>query len=302
MYLKAARARIGDESGMMLAQVVVVSSVLLAVLLAGFKSVQTSIQAANSTATSAAFKDLALSVEQNLVVSNNCATRLGITGALIGPVVAQSAGNGYPITVAAPLPVAPGPVYPPIAQVEGATPLAPEFKITAVVLMNIVNTGYTTGAVPNLVNDGAGLALQELERFTGTLSVRADRRSGFFGGAAMTVEVPILLGVDAGTGTIKNCTTRSIYRTVLGPPAAVFPPGIPRKTGLECIDRGGVPVLAPLLPPATGKTDWYACRFPIHSFAACGNGPVPAASTNIPGWFCYSPTVYNAGWGETYAY
>lgn len=283
-----------DERGMMIVQVVIVSAVLLAVLLAGFKTVQTTIQAANTTATSAAFKDLVLAVEQNLAVSEKCYVRLGFPPAQ-HYIPVSAATDGFEVQVNSP-----DPSLPPIAKKEGspgAGPAAAEFRIAEVRIrdVNPLGWGATSGVPP------AGSGTQVMEKMGANLVIRAERRGHFFGGSTMTAQIPLLLVVEtvAGIQIIKGCTTRSIFRVVLGPPNANLPASLPadwvRKSGLECIDRGGTSVREP-----TGL-DWFVCRLPTSSQLSCSNIP---PQTDLPGWVCHIPTAIDlvSRTGVTYAY
>lgn len=283
MYLARRKSNlsvpVSGESGMMIVQVVIVSAVLLGVLLAGFKTVQTTIKAANTTATSAAFKDLVLAVQQNLSSTNECGKRLGLTGVI--PIAAMTAASttpaGYPVTVKRPN------LQPPHLAVKETSSTPPasvsfEFKITEVSLRNVRRVGWPTGGLPSLGGGAAGT--QELGKWAADLTVVANRRSGFLGGATMTGQVPLILGVVGNF--VRTCTTRSLYQVELGPPGTI---STQRKSGLECVDRGGVPIIDPDAPE---NAPWYVCRLPISTFLACD---LDKKKSNLPGWNCHRSTV-----------
>lgn len=286
MYLARVRPKrsrlVGDENGMMILQVVITSIVLLGVLLAGFKTVQTTIKAANSTATSAGFKDLVLSVQQNLATTNLCTARLGLSGVAIATIRTQSTSqNGYPVTVRRANLQPPHLAVKEPAKLPANSPpgsFSPEFKIIEVSLRNVRNLGWP-GALPAM--NGGAVGTQEITKVGADLTIVAERRSGFLGSAMMTAQVPLLLGVDS-LQRVQMCATRSMYQVELGPPGVI---SVQRKSGVECIDRGGVPIIDPESPE---NAPWYVCRLPISTFLACST-----ERSNLPGWVCRRPTVIN---------
>jgi len=179
MYLRLGSNRssvISDESGMMIVQVVIMSAILLGVLFAGFKTVQTTIQVSNTTATSAAFKDLVLNVQQSLAGSNTCAQRLfgmPINGVKrLSDVMAPSnAPNGFNLVRVR----GPGSLnLPAIVEMESGISTSPrttEFKITEVKLRNVRAVGWDSGARTSGLNNHAA-----------ELTIVAERRAGFLGG------------------------------------------------------------------------------------------------------------------------
>jgi len=112
----------------------------------------------------------------------------------------------------------------------------------------------------------------------------------------MTAQIPLLLGVyGTSPAMFRNFTAGNLYQVPLGKPAETGK----RKTGLECIDRGGVPILL----AAQGSTPaFYVCRLPAESLISCQNQP--PLKNSIPGWICHKPTSYDpeTRLGYTYVY
>ncbi len=300
MHLTRVTLKVTEESGMMIVQVVILSAVLLAVLFMGFQSVQTTIKSANTTATSAAFKDLVLNVEQTLAKSETCLSRLGftdLTNPSVAALMSASTAGGLDVSVAAydsNLPLLATP------EVPGSGARHPEFRITEVKLLYVKPLGWSSAlSAPN------GTVL--VGRVGAVLAIRAERRSSTiplsFGSSTMTADIPIILGtLTSGPELIMNCSTRAIYRVELGPPdgalPALMPNGWVRKSGLECIDRGGSPVLAPDLLPGQS---WYVCSLPRSSSIVCNK---EQNISNLPGWYCYKSFELNLATqtGFSYAY
>lgn len=283
------------EGGFVLLQVVFGGVVMLALLLTGFQTVRSTIQLTNTVATSNDFKDYMLAVEQELATSESCMGRLGLApGTLLSTVTAPA--DGYPVKVndITGIPMAweegtaGGLLNPPTGR---SNPRG--FKVKEIRLRNLSIQGWTSGVLP-----GAVPGTQELERYTGTLTIVGERRSEFIGSTEMRGSVPILFGVKRvgfpAVLHIQNCTAREIYRVQLGPPG-VLPAGVTRKSGAECIDRGGMPVLA------AGQA-YYLCAIPTSAWAVCDTtGSVNAGNNNLPGWYCAQATPAS-GAGLTYVY
>ena len=282
MHLNS-RPPLRDEKGMMIVQVVIVSGVLLALLLMGFRSVQVSIKSANTAASAAAFETLAISVQQTLAVTPICAANLGISGVSLAMIT--GAAGGYDVTVS-PLPML---GLKPVAVVEpplSNTRPASEFRITEVKIRNVQAVGIHAGGVP---------AAKPMGTYSADLEIVAERRANFLGSTVMRKTIPLVLGTTypiIGGEAVRECTIKSTYTNRLGPPA--IPGGVTRKVALDCIDRGGSAVLAP-------GQDWYVCRLPASSFGVCDTA---SGQTNLPGWVCYQSTQVDplTNTGFTYVY
>jgi hypothetical protein len=258
-----------NESGMLLVQVIASSAILLAILFAGFKGVETTITIANTTASSAAFKDAILAIEHRLAVTSTCGARIGIpTGGWALNLITAPV-DGYPVEIDN------SPAIPLAREDNTSNPMdSHDFLFSEVRLKNIRPMGWIGAAIP-------GGGKQELERYAADLTIVAERRSGFLKSSKMSGTIPLILLVRAGV--ILNCTKRDLYRVELGPKTG-FPAGVTRKIGLECIDRGGMPIQAP-------DQDWFVCRIPIVNFGVCNTeGAVNAGLNNLPGWWCYRKT------------
>jgi hypothetical protein len=291
-FFKSLR-EVENESGFMLIQIVLTSAALLFVLFTGFNSVRSTIKAANTSATSAAFKDFILTVEQNLALSATCMQRLGF-GAAPPQLATLNIPAGFPLTVL-------DPEGTPLARVEPDPPVpcnsspircpSPDFRIKEVRLRNFKRQGWTAGSLP-------GNGQQELDRYSAELWITAERRGGssFFGSVEMFANIPLLFGVTPA-GLVRNCTKRGIFQIELGPPT--LPAGVTRKSGVECIDRGGMPLIA-------AGTDWYVCRIPISAYGVCKTTGTYCADSNadcnLPGWYCQQATDPLVNGGETFVY
>lgn len=290
-----------DESGMMIVQVVIISAVLLGVLLAGFQAVQSTIKVANTTASSAAFKDLVLAIQQSLASTTNCATRITLNGAMVrGKTLSAITNvNGVEATVMAPLGNGGALSALAVKEVSATTKRAAEFKITEVKIRNIKPRSWGVAGI-GFPGKGAAVGIGKVEA---ELSIVAERRSNFLGAKTLRAQVPLLFGVNVSNSTVSFCTVQSSYSTELGPPDNRLPsnlfvvaPGWVRKSALECIDRGGAVILE--------KTDptWSVCRLRTSSFLACKAGE---ANKNFPGWYCMHTLIIedaNTGAGYSDAY
>jgi hypothetical protein len=275
---------LASEDGSLLIQVVVASVVMLGVLLTGFKTVRSTIEAAGSAATSASFKDLTLLVQQSLSSTEKCGPRLGLPlGAGLPLSAIQSTTTQISISDAAGNPmVVPEPVNP-VVPLPKNPYRSPEFRISSVTFQNITRKGWAAGGMPGFSGIPGSL---EVERWAGEISIAAERRSEFLGSSVMNASIPIVfLVVPGAIPRAVQCTTRPVYTLDLGPP--VLPPNVQRKTGIECIDRGGTPIVQP------GQS-WYACQFPVSSYQTCSN-----TVTNLPGWIC---TIAGTQSTPAYAY
>lgn len=268
-----------NESGFMLVQVVAMSAILLLMVFAAMKTVRTSIQLSNTTASSFAFQDLRLEIEQNLSNTELCRARLFTvlpSGVTVLNLITDASAK-YPTTIAGPAGVI-------IAEVEtaGKPQVHPEFKITEINLERFRPLGRRDldlhGKQPQ-----TELGTQPWQNWLGQLSVVAERRANFLGSATLRMDIPVLLQVQPGTNTIFGCSTRKAYTLEIGPP--VLPdPAIKRKSALECLDRGGYPVVE------AGNT-YYTCAIPrssqINSARMLNN--VRGANVYSEGWYTTSP-------------
>jgi len=294
-----------NESGMMIVQVVIISAVLLGVLLAGFQAVQSTIKVSNTTASSAAFKDLVLSIEQSLASTANCVNRiLIVTGSGTTIVKGKNLSaitkvDGVEVSVMAPMGNGGG-LSPLAAKEVGATTKrAAEFKITEVKIRNVKPRSWGVAGAPGFPGNGFAVGIGKVEA---ELSIVAERRSNFLGAKTLRAQVPLLFGVNVPNSTVSFCTVQSSYSTELGPPdnklPSNLPPGWIRKSALECIDRGGAVVRE--------KTDptWSVCRFRTSSFLACSSTD-RSKNKNFPGWYCMHGLIIedvNTGAGYSDAY
>lgn len=281
------RKRILDQTGFMLVQVVGMSAVLLLMIFAGYKTVRTTIQVTNTSATSASFQDLIRKIELNLTGTETCLGRLVnplIAGAVLDNLLA-SPDNKQATTIHGPGGVT-------FASVETDPPTpgmvnrSREYKITEIDLTGFRRVGRSYAEV-----SAAGGA-QPFENYTGFLSIAAEKRSEFLGGATMRTNIPVLFLVDNNSAPhqLIRCTTRSLYMVQLGPLDPPNGPGLPagirRKSGMECFDRGGTPV-----PVGPAGATWYYCAIPETALLNCRsiNYLYPnssGAEQNPEGWHC----------------
>ncbi|MBS1962612.1 MAG: hypothetical protein JST04_10375 [Bdellovibrionales bacterium] len=296
-----------EEEGFVLLQVVAGGLVMLALLLTGFQTVRNTIRLTNTVATSSEFKDYVMAVQQELAMSQTCLDRLFFPPGTNPLLTAVNLPAGYTVSVRdrSNVPMAweegaGGLVVPPLGR---RNPVG--FKVTELRLRDFQVQGWSKA--PNTVPGKGGYAgTEELERWTANLSIVAVRRSDLspipgVKAPEMRANIPLLFGVrivPAGvsfTRRLANCSSRDIYQVPLGPPGTLV--GVTRKSGIECIDRGGMPIVWP------GST-YYVCKIPVSSWALCKTAGVANApndySHNLPGWFCLQAS--DAAEGFTYVY
>ena len=149
--------------------------------------------------------------------------------------------------------------------------VSPGFAIRELRLRNLRRVGWTNGALPQS-------GIQERQVFLADIAIAGERRAKLLGGALMRANIPILFAVDSGN-RLWSCTTRALYALPLGPNP--LPLGVTPKTGLECLDRGGTPVIE-------AGTNWYVCRVPASAWNTCSPNPT---LNGLPGWVCLHPPV-----------
>jgi hypothetical protein len=289
MHLMKKHSALRREDGFILMQVVIASVIMLGLLLTGFNTVRSTIRLTNSVATTTDFKNFMLGLEHEFAVSETCITHFGniAVGTPISTIDVPGL-VGFPTTVmnADSVQIAFEEKYDSLGNplpIPTGSRVSPGFTMREVRIRNVALLGWNFGAVAGLPGKPGS---QQFARYTANLDILVDRRSEFLGTSEMRGTIPILFEVD-NTSAIQNCSTRSIYSIPLGPPGSIAP--IARKSGLECIDRGGTPV-------KEAGQEWFVCALPTSSWQLCDG----ISATTLPGWNCLHPAI--AGDGVTYAY
>ncbi|MBC7386550.1 MAG: hypothetical protein H7301_10380 [Cryobacterium sp.] len=201
---------------MMLVQVILVSALLLTLIYTGFKSVQTTILAANSAGSSASFQNRILEIQQALSNSEDCLPMLG--GSATPTVLISLMTNpNQKLDVRVRWPGASGlpllqPERPPSAVAVNDPEQVSDFKIMSVTLTNF----HSIGRQPSDVSANNGN--QAWEQYLGELRVIAERRTNFLGGKEMTGRIELLLLTTPTPSRVAfHCSVRSRLQVALGP-------------------------------------------------------------------------------------
>ncbi len=260
-----------NAHGGTLPQIMILSGVLMMMVLSSFKAVRTSIQIANTTASAAMFQDLVFAIQQDLADTDTCKDRL--VGFATGPGLSALLLNTN-ATLNVTVQTSNGDI---VAAPGALNPVnSPDYSVDSIVLTNFRPFGRRDSDLGSPSWSGFS------DSYIGEIVIAGSRRNEYLGATGLRTTLPIVLQVTPGANPVPtSCTTRSLYAVELGPMPQVL-----KKSGLECFDRGGTPVIN----PAIGN--FYVCALPNTTLLNCNsinNTPdsnAPYGPIHPEGWIC----------------